>query len=92
MTLSAAGAAVTNDRVNALPCANMRVPSELGVSAVIGPLAKPPYAVERLVQATAVVEFGVESEADAGAARRGVLIVACDCDDVTTKAGIAVCA
>lgn len=33
---------VTNDSLNVLPCANRRVPSALGVSALISPLALPP--------------------------------------------------
>ena len=45
MTLSAPGAFVTNCILNVLPCAYKRVASEVGVSAVIKPLAVPPAVV-----------------------------------------------
>ncbi|WP_181321820.1 hypothetical protein [Trinickia symbiotica] len=68
-TWSAVGAAVTNDTWNELPSGNRRVPSVLGVSAAINPLAKPPDVVDRSLQAIAAVDCGIEPDADAGAER-----------------------
>ncbi|PTB22029.1 hypothetical protein C9I57_05315 [Trinickia symbiotica] len=50
--MSAAGAAVTKDRLNALPCANRRVPSAVLTSALMRPFAEPPeeaVGVEQLI-------------------------------------------
>lgn len=62
VTESDAGALVTTDSLNVLLAANRRVPSELGVSAVISPLVFPPADAAGAEQVMVPLDVGFDAE------------------------------